>query len=235
MNQQEATVDGALSEEEIADYLRAHPDFFERHDQLLLRLKLPHSRSGATVSLVERQVAVLRQRNDQLERKLKGLVEIAKQNDVVVGKIHVLALKLLGARSVAETLDTVETHLREDFAAERAVIVLFSDAPPAAAVKGTFAKVFARDDAELRPFSAFIKAGRTRCGRLRERQKEVLFGQDDEAAGSAAMLPLGSGGKLGFLVINNSDEGYFNPAKSTDFLDRLGELIGVALEQALAG
>jgi len=232
MNQHEATVDDALSEENVANYLRSHLDFFERHDKLLLRLRLPHSTSSTTISLVERQVAVLRQQNDQLERKLKGLVEIAKRNDAVIGKIHSLAVKLLAAGTPARMLDELETNLREEFAADRAAIVLYSDTPAANSANGQFAKAFARDDPAMKPFSAFIGAAKTRCGRLRERQKEVLFGRDDEAIGSAAMIPLGRGGSLGFLVIGNSDDNYFNPAKSTDFLNRLGELIGVALEPA---
>ena len=50
-------------EESIARYLQHNPDFFERHQPLLARLRLPHVRSGSTVSLVERQVEVLREKH----------------------------------------------------------------------------------------------------------------------------------------------------------------------------
>ena len=49
-----------LSDDAVCDYLEAHPDFFEQHKSLLNTMQLPHA-SGGTISLVERQVSVLRQ------------------------------------------------------------------------------------------------------------------------------------------------------------------------------
>ena len=57
------TTGGGLDENEVADFLRTHPDFFERHLALLTELVVPHSSRGGAVSLLERQVGVLR---DQL-------------------------------------------------------------------------------------------------------------------------------------------------------------------------
>src|ERR1041384_7807554 len=80
--------DGDVSEQTIADYLQDNPDFFERHATLLTKLKLPHSRGAAAVSLVERQVLALRDKNGSLESKLRELIEVARGNDVLAGKIH---------------------------------------------------------------------------------------------------------------------------------------------------
>ena len=66
--------DESLSEDAVHDYLLHNPDFFERHAELLGTLRLPHQ-SGAAVSLVERQVSVLRQKDLKHERKLKELLE----------------------------------------------------------------------------------------------------------------------------------------------------------------
>lgn len=60
---------GGLDENEVADFLRAHPDFFERHLALLSELVVPHSSRGGAVSLLERQVGVLR---DQLSIEKTG-------------------------------------------------------------------------------------------------------------------------------------------------------------------
>ena len=63
-----------LTDDAVVQYLQTYPDFFERHSSLLTRLRLPHLRNtGQTVSLVERQVDVLRERNQGLERKLNEL------------------------------------------------------------------------------------------------------------------------------------------------------------------
>ena len=76
-------VEDELSEETVCDYLQSHPDFFERNSKLLSLLRLPHE-TGGTVSLVERQVSMLRQKELKLERQLKELIEVARDNDLLL-------------------------------------------------------------------------------------------------------------------------------------------------------
>ena len=212
----------------IADYLKSHPDFFERHPLILLGLKLPHRTGGSAVSLVERQVSMLRQRNAQLERQFKDLVAVAKSNDALVEKIHQLGLKLMRAHDLPARLEGLETGLREDFGAERAVLVLFDDKAPAAAQREGFVRRLSADDADVKPFAAFLRAAKPRCGPLRDRQK-YIFERDADSVSSAALVPLGADASLGFLIIGSRDPDHFHPGKRMDFLARLGELLSVAL------
>jgi uncharacterized protein YigA (DUF484 family) len=234
MSQQQsgAVVDAPLvdtpTEEVIADYLKGHPDFFERHASLVLGLKLPHRVGGATISLVERQVSMLRQRNAQIERQLKELVAVAKQNDVLVEKIHQLCLKLMRAPTLAARLESLETGLREDFTAERAVLVLFPETTPAGAVRDGFVRRLNVEDPDVRPFAAFLRAAKPRCGPLRDRQKNI-FERDADSVTSAAFVPLGPNAELGFLIVGSRDPDHFHPGKRMDFLARLGEVLSVAV------
>src|SRR5580693_9357900 len=91
-------------EEAIASYLQRNPDFFERHQALLLRLRIPHARGGSTISLVERQIEVLREKHAALEDKLAELVGVARANDVIAEKLHRFTRKLLRARSRPEAV-----------------------------------------------------------------------------------------------------------------------------------
>jgi uncharacterized protein YigA (DUF484 family) len=230
MSQQKsgAVIGDSFPEADVVAYLRSHPDFFERHTPLLLRLKLPHETGHATVSLVERQVAMLRQRNGELERQLKNFLSVAKANDALVENIHRLSIKLLHACGIAAKLEQIENSLREDFASEHAALILFTGA--ALAVRPGFARQVDADAEELKPFAAFLRAARPRCGTLRDRQKEFLFPRDADSIVSAAMVPLGEAAKLGFLAIGSRDPDHFHPGKRMDFLSRIGELIAVALE-----
>jgi uncharacterized protein len=229
--QKSAAVGETFAEDAISDYLRRHPDFFERHATLLLSLKLPHRTGGAAISLVERQVAMLRQRNAQLERQLKDLVAVAKSNDALIEKIHHLAMRLMAGRDVPARLEELETSLREDFSAERALLVLFNGQAPATAERAGFVRRFGTDDPEVRPFASFLRAARPRCGPLRDRQK-AIFERDADSVSSAAMVPLGRDASIGFLIIGSRDPDYFHPGKRMDFLSRLGELVAVALTGA---
>jgi uncharacterized protein YigA (DUF484 family) len=232
MSQQKsgAVIGESFDETDVAAYLRSHPDFFERHTPLLLRLRLPHEAGAATISLVERQVALLRQRNGELERQLKNLVAVAKANDALVENIHHLSTKLMRVDGLAAKLEQLELSLREDFAAEHAVLILFKEPSLPELSRPGFARQLDPDDAELRPFTSFLRAARPRCGVLRDRQKELLFPRDGDSIVSAAMVPLGAAAKLGFLVIGSRDPDQFHPGKRMDFLSRIGELIAVALE-----
>ena len=114
-------------EESIAAYLQHHPEFFERHQPLLARLRLPHVRGGSTISLVERQIEVLREKHSALEGKLADFVQVARGNDAIAEKLHRFTRRLLGARSHAEAIARIESSLREDFDAFHAVLVLIGE------------------------------------------------------------------------------------------------------------
>src|SRR5882724_8085776 len=86
-------------EESVASYLQRNPDFFERHQAVLARLRLPHARGGSTISLVERQIEVLREKQAALEAKLAEFVRVARANDALADKLHRFTRQLLRAGS----------------------------------------------------------------------------------------------------------------------------------------
>lgn len=217
----------------VADYLSAHPDFFERHAGLLEQLRLPHRSGAATVSLVERQVSVLQEKNRGLERRLRELVDVARFNSTLSDKIHALALRLLHANDAVAVLAALEAGLREDFGASQAVVVLLhntSDIAPKASNR--FLRNADRSDPALQSFSTFIQQSKPRCGRIRDTQREFLFPGEAAGIASVAMVPLGPNCELGILAIGSSDSNRFNPTMSTDFLARIGELTAAALVAA---
>jgi len=224
-------VDDSVSDEVVHSYLESNPDFFERHSELLTALRLPHV-AGGTVSLVERQVSVLRQKDLKLERKLKELLEVARANDLLGNKIHKLAILLLGASDLAETLKICEKSLRVDFDASQAILVLFRDPELFVEVQiGRFFRPVLRQDDAVKAFDTFLKRNNPRCGQVRDAQRDFLFGHETDEIGSCALVPLGSKSELGFLAIGSVDADRFHPGMSTDFLARLGQLIAAALQR----
>jgi uncharacterized protein YigA (DUF484 family) len=219
----------SLSEEAVHDYLADHPDFFERHGALLGTLRLPH-RSGSAVSLVERQVSMLRQKELKHERKLKELLAVARLNDTLATKMHRLTLKLLAAPDLAATLACVEESLRSDFDADQSILVLFGDPEAFDDIDvGRFFLPISADDDRLQAFDTFLKGNGPRCGQVRDAQRDFLFGRETDETGSAALVPLGQGAAVGFLAIGSVDANRFHPGMSIDFLTRLGEVVAEAL------
>jgi len=220
-----------LTEDAVHDYLEENPDFFENHGDLLSSLRLPHV-SGVAVSLVERQVSVLRQKDLKLERKLKELIEVARVNDALGAKMHQLTLHLLAANDISETLEAIEAALRTGFNADLSVLVLFGDPEVFDNVKvGRFFKPVERDTESLKAFATFLKGNNPRCGQVRDSQRDFLFGKETDEVGSAAMVPLGKKSEIGFLAIGSADADRFHPGMSMDFLSRLGDLVAEALKR----
>ena len=220
-----------LTEEGIAEYLQANPEFFERHSGLLNSLRLPHDAGGPSVSLVERQVLVLRQKNLKLERKLNELLDVARSNDALATRIHTLAMLMLATPDQASAVQVLEEQLRLSFNADQSVLVVF-DNPAGSADSGgvsRFLRVVEREDPAVAPFRTFLQSNAPRCGQVRDAQRDYLFGLGNVEIGSVALVPLGEKSEVGFLAIGSRDSDHFHPGMSIDFLARLGELVSCAL------
>ena len=214
----------------VAEYLEAHPEFFERNPALVQRLRVPDVRgSGTTVSLLEKQVDVLRERNRTLERKLAEFIEVARDNDQLTARVHRLTTRLVHARGIDHVVDAVEASMREDFDVQRCVLVLFREDAALAARESPFIRLAGRESVEIRGFQSLFNADKPRCGQVRDSQRDYLFGEGAVDIGSVALVPLGPGGSLGLMACGATDTQRFNPTVGTDFLARIGELIAAAL------
>ena len=214
-------------EESIAVYLQHNPDFFERHQAVLTRLRLPHARGGSTISLIERQIEVLREKHAALEGKLAELVSVARANDAIADKLHRFTRRLLCAGSRTEAITQMEASLREDFDAFHAVLVLIGAQVDLAPQR--FVHAVQADNPNLKSFESLFTNGKPRCGQARDSQREFLFGSDAKDIGSVALVPLGEKGSLGLLALGSTDHDRFHPGMSTEFLARMAELIADSL------
>ena len=216
-------------EETVAHYLQQNPEFFESHLPLLARLRLPHARGSSTISLVERQVEVLRERHASLEQKLADFVTVARANDAVAEKLHRFTRRLLRAQSRQSAIEQLEASLREDFDPFHSVLVLVGEQD--AVVPQRFVRLVEREDVNLKSFESLFTSGKPRCGQARDSQREFLFAADAPDIGSVALVPLGEHGSLGLLALGSTDRDRFHPGMSTDFLARLADLISDVLSR----
>ncbi|WP_018233196.1 DUF484 family protein [Thioalkalivibrio thiocyanodenitrificans] len=216
----------ALSEETVEAWLRAHPDFFERHVALLDVLRLPHP-SGGAVSLIERQIGWLRDKNRQLERKLMDLVQVARENERLSQRMHQLALGLMDADSLDAVLATTQEQLRTEFRADHVVVRLLGD--PAEGLH-----FVSESDACLQRFEPLFENRRPLCGRLSDEQLTALFPDAQDPIQSAVAVPLMEGSRrMGILALGSREDTRFHPGMGTLFLGYLGEIISHAVATRL--
>lgn len=208
-------------EEQIADYLIAHPDYFNRHPKALAAIDIPHP-TGDAVSLIERQVRTLRDQSTKYRRQLEGLVAVARENDGLAKRLHRLTLALIETHSFDEVLNTLQDELREQFRADAVEMKLFA------------AEQLEAHAHEPGPalFRDFLKRARPNCGQLDKEKLEYLFGPQAGETGSAALIPLTAPPLAGVLAIGSRDPERFHEGKSVDFLQRLAEVVSAKLQSA---
>jgi uncharacterized protein YigA (DUF484 family) len=219
----------SLPEENIVDYLQRNPDFFERHTGVLTRLRLPHTRGpGSTVSLIERQVRVLREKNEALEQQLQELIDISHSNSTLAENIHKLTCRLLRADTATAVITGLESSLTQEFRASHWLLLLTQPVTGAwAQLQHTHLRLAERSAPELKMLDNFFESGTPRCGQIRDKLREYLFGAEAPVQ-SAALVNLGSK-TSGLLAVGSAEPTYFHPGLSTDFLSRIGEIVGEAI------
>lgn len=208
-------------EDAVVDYLRANPDFFARHAELLEQLAVPHP-CGEAVSLVEYQVSVLRDQIHDLRRRMQQLAANARDNENLSQRLHRLTLALAESGSLDELLSTLYQGLEDDFSADFAVVRLFARPRDAS---GVGLGEFVDADAGARElFARVLGASKPVCGRVNAEQMEFLFPEQCAEIGSGALVPLGQARRFGVLAMASRDSSRFHPGMGTMFLRQLAEV-----------
>lgn len=213
--------------EQVASFLSNHPDFFNNHPALLTELHLVHA-TGKAVSLIEKQVQVLRDQNQELKTKLLELVDVAQGNDRLNERMHQMTLDLLKAGSLLELLDALKDHLRNEFKAD--AIALHLPGLDEARQREIGARNLVIDETLKERFPTVCAEGKPQCGRLKQEQLDFMFGDQAAAIESTAVVPLGECAGSGLLAVGSREVNRFNPCMGTLFLSHLGELLSCLLK-----
>lgn len=209
-----------LDAEQVAAYLRDHTDFFVEHEELLTSLRLPHQR-GDTVSLVERQMKLLRERNIEMRHRLSQLMDVARDNDRLFDKTRRLILALMDAGSLDEVVIAVEDSLRQDFQVPFVSLILFSESPTPVGRSVTMAEAQGA-------ISGLLSDGKSVAGTLRDHELDFLFGEEQrQQIGSTALVTLSTG--QGVLAIASRDPQHYKSSVGTLFLSYIGEVLSRVL------
>jgi len=201
-----------MDADEIAKFLKTHPQFFDQYPHLIESIYVPHPHGGRAIPLTERQIVSLREKVRVLESKLGEFLRVGEDNDAIGEKVHRLSLALLGAKDAPAASQALHFHLREDFSVPHVVL-----------------KLWARDDvpAELRDKAETM--GVPQCGAAAGSPFLGWFGEAADHVRSIALIPLGQTRTLGLLALGSEDPQRFFAEMGTLYLRRIGELTAGAL------
>jgi uncharacterized protein YigA (DUF484 family) len=197
---------------EVAQFLKANPQFFDQHPQLLENIYVPHPHGGRAIPLTERQIVSLRDKVRVLEGKLGEFVRFGEDNDAIGEKVHRLSLALLGAKDALGAKQALDFHLREDFAVPHVTLKLWA---------GEGVEADLREKVET--------MGAPLCGAAAGSPFLGWFGEAADHVRSIALIPLGQTRTLGLLALGSEDPQRFFAEMGTLYLRRIGELTAGAL------
>lgn len=230
-----AAVD-AIDVQTVVQYLREHPEFFVGQGELLAELKLPH-KVGSAISLVERQIAVLREQNTRYQYQLKDLIQIARDNDRLNEHLQALTLKFFEQDDINQVLILLNLALCNDFSADAVTLFLMMDEGRLPLNKETMEPlevVYLGRSGGISGFEAIIADGQPYCGQFDHEQRDAIFGVHADIAASAVILPmygnLAHGNKpIGLLAIGSQQPDRYHANMGTVFLKYLAELLSRTL------
>lgn len=206
-----------MNSEDVAHYLLNTPEFFEEHIDTLAQITLPHPHGGRTISLGERQMLALREKNKVLEKKLHEMIEFARDNDALQHKVHEFTTSLFAARDLVTLQEMVLHLLRDIFSVPHVALHLWQINPPSM-------ELLMFTDAQSKPV----------CLHQAAQDTAQWFGESAPLLHSFAYLPLHAGSvSVGLLVLASEDKQRFYPEMGTIFLQRISEAVGSALHPYL--
>ncbi|KVA14832.1 DUF484 family protein [Burkholderia ubonensis] len=238
-----------MNDREVADYLLANPEFFAQHAELLATIRLANPHGKAAISLQERQMEMLRDKNKHLERRLAELVRYGHENDGLSAKFSRWTARVIAERdpyalprTIADGLaavfdvpqtalrvwDVADTYAQADFARQVGEEVrLFTNglATPYCGANTGFEAAQWLAPAVAAPANATDGGDTAPAG--------------DGAAASVALLALrapqagADAPAFGLLVLGSPDPRRFHEGMATDFLAQIATLASAALTRLL--
>ncbi len=216
--------EGLVSEQQVVEYLRLHPDFFQSHLDLLEKMHVPHP-SGEAISLISKQLEVFRARHQEQETQLTALIEIARDNDAAFNRMHELTLAMLEARSLEDAVANLGEVLAECFLTDFVAIKIIKDYQ-----QSPISNLFVSpDDSNLKYFANELNTNKPKCGRPTFVQSCFLFGDVAPEVKSCAIIPMAFTEMEGLLAIGSRDESRFHYSMGGLFLTQMSEVIGTRL------
>lgn len=201
--------------QQVIEFLQEQPDFLDKNPELLANMTISHD-SGVAISLLERQVKVLREQSIRDRAQLKDLIGIARENDHSHQRMHQLIINLLRVQDTDELFNQLQEDMRERFNVNTVRLKLFDS--------NKLEELESKHEA-VKQLNHFFRTRQPVCGRLTQAQLTFLFEQAADTIQSAALIPIYGKHQTGILSLGSDDEQRFSPAQGTQLLLQIGEIV----------
>jgi uncharacterized protein YigA (DUF484 family) len=210
--------------EEVAQYLKQHPQFFDEYADMLSDIYVSHPHGGRAIPISQRQIVTLRDKNQILQDKLRELVKFGEENDVIGEKMHHLSIMLLTFTHLNDFLSELNSILQDTFSIPYVELRLWNincDSLETSKFINTDTEIHTMTNSLLHPY----------CGPQLTDEIKQWFGEGATNLRSFSMIPLKTKQTIGLLVLASEEPQRFYPEMGTFYLQRIGDLISTAISR----
>ena len=207
-----------LSNDEIVEFLILNPNFFKENPEVLNFLEIVHE-SGPAVSLIQKQVELLRSNYNSTTDKLMEILGVAKNNVNIFSLTKTLILSLIDTSNVEEIVSLLEKSFKSDFGAKISKVLFFTESPENLPIGRV------RNPSEAtRILGNVLKPGKIYCGGIDKKMATFIFDQKSKITESA-LIPLSCNSLTGLIALGTDEIGKYDNKKDTMFLDFISEVV----------
>jgi uncharacterized protein len=219
-----------LSADVVAAYLRAHPDFFSKHADILRHIEAPkRHRGNGVVDFQHYMVERLQRDLDGMSRERHDLIVTARDNLLNQTRVHAAVLALLEARDLATLLQGITTDLALVLDLDVAALVIESNGDDIPHVHASGVRVV--------PPGTIDRWMEGRKVLLRDHIEgdAAVFGEAAGLVQSAALLKLEISklAPVGLLAFGSREPAMFHPGQGTELVGFLARTVELRLRAEL--
>ena len=217
-----------VDEEQVKAYLKANPDFFKEHAELLVDLNFTHDTKGEAVSLIQRQVELLRNHLAQNRERLAELATNAKHNESLLTRFQALSIALVTAKDHNHAISILQRVICLDFGLSLVEVVVPENTWPE-----PMEQVISLPSEDYKEFSNSVYNIPIYLGKTPDNLREGVLNNKNELARSIAMIKISFAEHEGYVVIGSKDEHHFQNDMGTEFVTSIGDYLNAVLSRSL--
>ena len=213
----------SLNEKEVEQFLLLNPDFLSKNSHILNTLEIVHETGGA-VSLIQKQVELLRENYNSTSNNLLGLIEIAKNNESIFLRTKDLILDLILCKNSIDIISLAERRFEGQFQADKCKLLFFREnlnLPKGRIIDpkeahGVFGKKYNAVDIYF--------------GSINKKESNYIFKKKSGIV-ECVLVPIKSPDCPGLLALGSKKEGVYSNDYDSMFLEFVAQVLANLIER----
>ena len=213
----------SLNEKEVEQFLLLNPDFLSKNSHILNALEIVHETGGA-VSLIQKQVELLRENYNSTSNNLLGLIEIAKNNESIFLRTKDLILDLILCKNSIDIISLAERRFEGQFQADKCKLLFFRE-------NLNLPKGRIIDPKEAHGvFGKKYNAVDIYCGSINKKESNYIFKKKSGIV-ECVLVPIKSPDCPGLLALGSKKEGVYSNDYDSMFLEFVAQVLANLIER----